>query len=270
MQPPRGRQPAAGMTAEQIGAWLRGKIEAGEWAAGDAIPTNAELIRETGASNSTVSKAISALKADGMVYGRRGARPRVADLRPLDFRITDQTRPTWLIAGQPRDMFATVAEARGGSKSLTVTKVPAAADIAARLGVEEAETVVRRQVIQSIGERAIATETTFYPLPLAEELGLDQPEDITEGTSRRIGHSRHRDTGWTTETVVRPATAEEQRLFAVTAGASLLQVVTTAANGHAATSVAVRVAHPTGVRIVHEIGDDSGLSTIRTNREKLS
>lgn len=257
------------MTAEQIAAWLRSKIEDGIWSAGDPLPTNTDLIRETGASNSTVSKAVSTLKAEGMVYGRKGARPRVADLRVMDYRVTDQTRPTWLIEGRPRDMFATMADARGGTKQLTVAEEPASTEVASRLGIAEGETVVRRQVVQTISGRVVATETTFYPLPLARELGIDHPEDITEGTSRRVGNSQHRDTGWITETVVRAASPEEQRLFAVTPGASMLQVITTGANGHAATMVSIRVVHPAGVRVVHELGDDSGLSTIRGNREKL-
>lgn len=267
--PPRGRQPAAGMNAEEIAAWLRAQVEEGIWAPGDALPTNADLIEQTGASNSTVSKAVAALKAEGLIYGRKGARPRVADRRIVDYRITDQTRPTWLIKAQPRDMFSTVAEARSAAKELTVAAVSASPGIAARLGIAPGEQVISRKVVQSISGRVIATEETHYPMPLAEELGLDSPEDIVEGTSRRVGNSRHRDTGWLTETTVRPATPEEQKLFAVAPGASLLEVMTTSANGHEANAVSIRVVHPAGVRIVHEIGDDSGLATIRTNRETL-
>lgn len=73
-----------------------------------------------------------------------------------------------------------------------------------------------------------------------------------------------------TETTVRPATAQEQKLFAVTPGASMLEIVTTAANNFYVTSVATRVVHPQGVRLVHEMGDETGLSGIRANRENLA
>lgn len=268
-QPPRGRQPAGGMDARQITEWLREQITEGTWGVGDPLPTNADLIEQTGASNSTVSKAISTLKAEGLIYGRRGGRPRVADLRVMDYRVTDQSRPTWQEVKAPADMFATMAAARGGTKVTTAGEAVPPSEIAVRLGIKEGETAARRQVVQSIGDRVIATETTFYEPKLADELGLYENADIPEGTSRRIGKTKHRDTAWTTETTVRPATGEEQKLFAVTPGAVMLQVVTTAANGFYATSVSVRVVHPQGVRIVHEIGDDSGLATIRANRENL-
>lgn len=257
------------MNAEEIAGVLRQAIEDGTWAAGEPLPTNADLIETYGASNSTVSKAVAMLKAEGLVFGRKGARPRVSDRTTLDYRLTDQTRPGWLEIERPRDMFASMLAAQSPEKELHVERMPAPPAIALRLGITTDDEVVKRQVVQSVRGRVIATETTYYPLPLALELGLDTPNDIPEGTARRVGQSQHRDTGWLTETTVRPATPEEQGLFAVVAGTPLLEVALISANGHGATSVAVRVVHPSGVRIVHEIGDDSGLDTIRKNRAAL-
>lgn len=264
--PPRGRQKAGGMDADEITAWLRDEIEQGTWKAGDQLPRNADLIEETGASNTTVSKAVANLKSEGLLVGRKGQRPRVTDTRVVDYRVTDPTRPTWLVESRPHDMWTTLATARDASIDLTVQRVTASELVTKRLGVEPSAEVIMRRVVQSIAGRVIAIEATYYRLDLALELGLDSPEDIAEGTTRRVGKSRHRDTGWLTETLVRPATTEEQKLFAVPTGASLIEIVTTAANGHAANYVAVRVIHPAGVRIVHELGDDSGLATIRRNR----
>ncbi|MEU9457156.1 GntR family transcriptional regulator [Streptomyces sp. NPDC048277] len=268
-QPPRGRQPARGMDARQIADWLRTQITDGVWGVGEPLPTNADLIKQTGASNSTVSKAISTLKSEGLIFGRRGGRPRVADLRAMDYRVTDQTRPTWQDIQAASDMFNTIAKARGGTSSTEAEALTPPADIAIRLGLPEGETTARRRVVQSISDRVISTETTFYDPEVAAELGLYVNEDIPEGTSRRIGASRHADTAWTTETTVRPATSEEITLFAITPGTSMLQVITTAANPERVTSVSTRVVHPQGVRIVHEIGLEAGLRTIRANRDRL-
>lgn len=257
------------MDARQIAEWLRDEITAGTWGVDEPLPTNADLIAQTGASNSTVSKAISTLKAEGLIYGRRGGRPRVADLRPMDYRVTDQTRPTWQQVKAPADMFSTLAAARGGTAKTTGGPAVPPPDIAVRLGLKPGETTARRQVVQKIGDRVISTETTFYEPKLAEELDLYRNEDIPEGTSRAIGATPARDVAWTTETTVRPATAEEQRLFAVTPGATMLQVITSASNAFYVTSVSTRVVHPQGVRIVHEVGDEGGLVTIRANRENL-
>lgn len=269
-QPPRGRQPAGGMDARQITEWLRAQIADGVWGVGDPLPTNADLIRQTGASNSTVSKAMSTLKAEGLIYGRKGGRPRVADLRVLDYRLTDMSRPTWQEVRAPADMFNTTAKARGGTSETRGGAAVPPREIAVRLGLAEGESTARRRVTQTIGDRVIATETTFYEPKLAKELDLYRDEDIPEGTSRLVGSTKAADTAWMTETTVRPATAEEQKLFAVTPGASMLEIITTAANNFYVTSVATRVVHPQGVRLVHEMGDETGLGGIRANRENLA
>lgn len=54
------------------------------------------------------------------------------------------------------------------------------------------------------------------------------------------------------------------------ASATMFEIVTTAANNFYVTSVATRVVHSQGVRLVHEFGDETGLGGIRANRENLA
>jgi GntR family transcriptional regulator len=61
--PPRERQPPS----QRVEADLRARIEAGEWASGEALPSIATLAGEYGVSRATVAKALRRLADDNLV-----------------------------------------------------------------------------------------------------------------------------------------------------------------------------------------------------------
>lgn len=71
----RGRRPAGGgvpLTFEVIAETLRERIRSGGLKPGEALPTQAALMREFGASSLTVQKAMSLLKQEGWAVSRPG------------------------------------------------------------------------------------------------------------------------------------------------------------------------------------------------------
>ncbi|MGW5248825.1 winged helix-turn-helix domain-containing protein [Streptomyces sp. NPDC004129] len=71
----RGRRPAGGgvpLTFEVIAETLREQIRSGELKPGDALPAQAALMREFGASSLTVQKAMALLKQEGWAVSRPG------------------------------------------------------------------------------------------------------------------------------------------------------------------------------------------------------
>lgn len=71
----RGRRRAAGgvpLTFEVIAETLRERIRSGGLRPGDALPTQAVLMREFGASSLTVQKAMALLKQEGWAVSRPG------------------------------------------------------------------------------------------------------------------------------------------------------------------------------------------------------
>lgn len=58
--------------SEQIQDYILTKIRGNEYAAGDKIPTEAELISQFGASRMTVNKALCTLRNKGYIYSVRG------------------------------------------------------------------------------------------------------------------------------------------------------------------------------------------------------
>lgn len=61
--PPRERQPPS----VRVEAALRQRIETGEWASGDALPSIAALADQYGVSRATAAKAVRRLAEDGLV-----------------------------------------------------------------------------------------------------------------------------------------------------------------------------------------------------------
>ena len=54
--------------SRQIAAWLRGRIEAGEWGPEQRLPSEGDLVGVTGVARSTARRAIALLRNDGIIY----------------------------------------------------------------------------------------------------------------------------------------------------------------------------------------------------------
>ncbi|GEM_PF-5299761 len=58
--------------------WLTAEIESGNFAVGAPLPTRIEIMNRFGVARATADKAIAKLRADGHIFGRRGAGTFVA------------------------------------------------------------------------------------------------------------------------------------------------------------------------------------------------
>ncbi|GGV50240.1 hypothetical protein GCM10010495_79940 [Kitasatospora herbaricolor] len=87
----RGRRPVGGtvlLTFEVIAEALRGRIRSGGLKPGDALPTQAVLMAEYGASSLSVQKAMALLKQDGYAISRPARAPSSPTPMP---RVTQMT-----------------------------------------------------------------------------------------------------------------------------------------------------------------------------------
>lgn len=70
------------MGSRQIAEDLRARIKAGEYEAGEPIPTLAELAGMYSVSVSTIQKAVGRLQIEGVLVGRQGKANYVAEEGP--------------------------------------------------------------------------------------------------------------------------------------------------------------------------------------------
>ena len=136
---------------EQVRARITEAISTGRWTAGDAIPTEAELARESGVSIGTVRKAVDALVAQQALVRRQGKGTYVAahDGRRLMFHFFHIV---------PRDGEKAYPEAR----LISFRRGRADADEARALAIAPAEKVIRiRNVLAISGDPVIVDDITL-------------------------------------------------------------------------------------------------------------
>ena len=140
---------------EQVRARIIEAISTGRWGPGDAIPTEAELARDSRVSIGTVRKAVDALVAQQALVRRQGKGTYVAahDGRRLMFHFFHIV---------PRD----------GEKAYPVARLVsfrrgrADADEAAALAIAPAEKVIRIRNVLSLGEEPVIVDDITLPAEL--------------------------------------------------------------------------------------------------------
>lgn len=96
---------------EEIAAFLRSAIRNGEYAAGDPIPSEAELCRRFETSRGTVRQAVATLRNEGLVSSGQGRRTRVLETVPSQsfdvvISFTQWCRSLGVVPGQETQWVA--------------------------------------------------------------------------------------------------------------------------------------------------------------------
>ncbi|WP_435610650.1 GntR family transcriptional regulator [Streptomyces sp. C10-9-1] len=102
----------------QVSESVRQQIESG--APGDALPSEAALMRSHSVSRNTIRRALKVLEADGVVESAPGIGWRVArggDRRSLAERMTDLITEDSLSVGDPYPSEAKLCERFGASRT---------------------------------------------------------------------------------------------------------------------------------------------------------
>ena len=91
-----GRNIRAVKTGEMIASFLRSKIVRGEFAEGDSLPPEAELMRQFEVSRPTLREAFRILETESLIVIRRGCGTVADQLQRVQL---ERTRPRRLLAG---------------------------------------------------------------------------------------------------------------------------------------------------------------------------
>src|SRR3954447_23303175 len=114
----------------QLAARLRERIEAGEWGAGDRMPSFAELAQAYGVAKQTIQRTIDQLRVDGVLITRPGSGTYV---RGTKRRLNRLSRGRY---GARRGQHTDLA-ARYRQQLIEVGRGPAPAEVAQAFGVAE-------------------------------------------------------------------------------------------------------------------------------------
>ncbi|MEQ7127416.1 GntR family transcriptional regulator [Actinopolymorpha sp. B11F2] len=251
---------------ERVAEELAADIANGVWPPGSALPTIPALEERFGVSRITVRGGLEELARRGLVYtgyigGRRGT--IVRSQGKIDTYLTDALRPDR--DRTTMDAFTENAAKVGkrASKRFSMRMEPAPKSVTKILGVDPGALVVIRTLHQLLDGEPWSREVGYYPRDLAEEVGLDTPEDIPQGTIRALADAGHQEIAHRDELTYETAGPQDAHDLGLTIGAPLLMQTRIAATANRVTRVMryVRIAERN--RLVWEVGDAGGLDLIR-------
>lgn len=211
---------------EQIAAKLREQIASGELAAGDELPSEADLMESYGVARGTIRQALTRLRGEGLVRAEVGRGWFVRLARPIRWRL-QRPEDNERTDVSPSDAWSEDVRDQGREPSeerQTLVLVPEPR-IAALLELGEDDEVVIRRRLRCVDGELYAQADTIFPRELVKDSEIAGARDVLPGTLavlERLGHPVERNED---SIVSRPATAAEAEQFGKGAGDSMLEVI---------------------------------------------
>ncbi|MFB6564282.1 GntR family transcriptional regulator [Streptomyces sp. NPDC056400] len=153
---------------------LRQRIAEHVWTAGDRLPSRSQIAEECGVGENVVRRAQELLISQGVLEGRAGSGTYVAEPRRRVRVVRSSAREQ--PGGSPFRADMQALGKQGNWESRTEAKVPAPAEIAARLGIAEGDLCVRTVYEFLADGRPVQLSTSWEPYELTAGTLVVLPE----------------------------------------------------------------------------------------------
>ncbi|MFJ4860123.1 GntR family transcriptional regulator [Streptomyces sp. NPDC088748] len=153
---------------------LRQRIAEHVWTTGDRLPSRSQIAEECGVGENVVRRAQELLISQGVLEGRAGSGTYVAEPRRRVRVVRSSAREQ--PGGSPFRADMQALGKQGNWESRTEAKVPAPAEIAARLGIAEGELCVRTVYEFLADGRPVQLSTSWEPYELTAGTLVVLPE----------------------------------------------------------------------------------------------
>lgn len=211
----------------QIAEDIVQQIRAGALKPGDQVPSEAEMVERYGVSGGTIRKAMSEVRASGLVDTRHGKGSYVKARPPVRHRSSDRFRRSLRQGG--RAAYLAESEQSGATAKVSVTYIgPAKAPdgIAQRLGVDVGTQVLTRRRLYFRNGTPVETATSYLPWDVVRDI----PELFAENPGGGGIYARLEDHGHVfaefVETLqARPAAKAEASELALSPGAAVVHLL---------------------------------------------
>ncbi|KJK55111.1 GntR family transcriptional regulator [Saccharothrix sp. ST-888] len=153
---------------------LRRRINQGEWAPGERLPSRAKLAEEYGAHPFALQRAQELLIAEGLLEGRSGSGTfvRLPTVRRRLLRSRHLTLNSGMRFFAEPDQFGRTDDFESTSR----LNVPAPPEIAARLGIEEGEPTVHTSYEFLVDRKPGQLAESWEPMAITAASGVQLPE----------------------------------------------------------------------------------------------
>lgn len=201
----------------QIADDLRRKIESGDYAPGDQLPTEIELRELYGnASRNTVRDAVKSLTTRGLVETRPGHGTFVVEKIDPFITALDIASGFGVESNSVYDSLVRAERRRPRVDDPRVEIQKATGDIARELRLSVGEQVVSRHQERFIDETPWSLQTSFYPMSYVTRGAVDliKAEDMPAGVVAYLQQALNiKQAGWRDKITVRPPDRSEAAFF---------------------------------------------------------
>jgi GntR family transcriptional regulator len=195
----------------QIADLIRSAIEAGEYAAGSALPSESDLAERYGVTRPTVNRALGILRNEGLVRVERGRGTIVSEIPVIHRDSTSRYDREARERSGGRGAFDAEIKALGLTprSDTEVGLVNPPADVALALGLGPGEQVIRRMRRMYANDVPVQLAPSYIPATLAEGTQLAEVDSGPGGIISRFADLGYAQTRITESVRVRRATDDE-------------------------------------------------------------
>lgn len=204
---------------------LRRLIMSGGYAAGDVLPSEADLMEQHGVSRDTVRKALSRLRDEGLIVSRAGVGWLVRQRNSIRWNLLrPETNERTDIS--PADAWSEQVREQGRepTEQLSVILQPSEPRVAELLGLGPDDDVWIRRRHRYVDGELYAITDTIFPDSIAGGTAIARPRDVLPGTLAVLASIGYPVARNPTTVVCRPATAAEADTFGVRPGDAMVEV----------------------------------------------
>jgi GntR family transcriptional regulator len=247
----------AGALYRRIAADLREAIRRGELQAGQRLPTEQELGERYQVSRNTVRLALAMLANEGAITSTPGRGTFVRDRVMVTYHASwaeRHERP----ASDQGDAYRAEISGQGLTpeyRNFQMRIVPASADLAERLEVEDGDSLVSRSFLRLVDGEPSSLQDSYYPMDIAEECGLLTPRDVPHGTVRAMVERGYVELGYVDEITTRMPSPDEARELTLAAGVPVIVYCRTAYTKRRPVRLTLTTFAGDRNRVVYELGD---------------
>lgn len=216
----------------QLANELRRQISEGELAVGSKLPSEGELAETHDVARNTVRLALGLLRAEGLVTTDQGRGSFVADPASVPLRfdasvIHARSRRQASEVDALRTDLALQGGARTGRSDVTIERLKAPDNIAARLGLDDDEEVIVRRRVQYVDGRPVHLSDSWFRAAMVEGTEIAEPVDVVRGTNRIMAELGHEAVRRTDEISARMPTAVEAEVLQLSPDVPVLVAIHT-------------------------------------------
>lgn len=213
---------------KQVAELLRDAIRRGDYEAGSTLPSQPELAKTYGLNQSSISRAMGMLQAEGLIRTEHGRGSVVLEV-PTVKRVRRIDRD---YRSNPTGSSYAEEVAKSGRSPRTelveVGEVEPPPDIAEALRLDEADRALIRKRHMYAEDKPVQIATSYIPMDVAGSVEIAMPDTGPSGMYARIAERGFGPVRFTEDIEVRSASESESTFLNIAIGQPVFAVLRTA------------------------------------------